>query len=488
MKLSKRIAIYVLCGTLCMGSVFGAYSQSVRASAVLPVAFAVEEVIGTVLSLLGIKFAWDAAGTAGENWDKYTEWAGGLREDILNTWQKTYDADIYKQLAKEFDKALDSGLTGLITISGNVWTALKDWADGVYNSLAVPGGSVELPAFTGVGGSAKLKASINQYRPTEYNALSINTTDNILRICGFVADQHITVFASLKESAYSDTNSYTNDLQGYYYLNGVKTGQTENGFTVDYRNSKYGIILASMSFYVYTFLSEYQHAFPLFKTNEEYMEYLSTGALPDSYVKPNISIGDADSSDLTTVDGVNKLYDRDKAIGAYDVLTPGRVIGNTGTVTGDVTVDTAREDAIAGVWAGDIPWVDFMDNIGAIPIDITTDLVIDKDDGASGDEKIEDKYTPPIAPPADMNSFTANLRGIFPFCIPFDLVDAFKVFTASKIAPVFSIPFKVPSLGVDQKWEIDMSKFESVIEIFRVMETIGFIVGLVLLTRNIIRG
>ena len=210
MKLSKRIAIYVLCGTLCMGSVFGAYSQSVRASAVLPVAFAVEEVIGTVLSLLGIKFAWDAAGTAVENWDKYTEWAGGLREDILNTWQKAYDADIYKQLAKEFDRALDSGLTGLITISGNVWDALKDWADGIYSSLVAPG-FVDLQSFAGVGGSAKLKASINQYRPTEYNALSINTTDNILRICGFVADQHITVFASLKESAYSGTSSYTND-------------------------------------------------------------------------------------------------------------------------------------------------------------------------------------------------------------------------------------------------------------------------------------
>lgn len=484
----KKATVYLLIFIISVTTVFGAYSQSVRASAVLPVAFAVEEVIGTVLSLLGIKFAWDAAGTAVENWDKYTEWAGGLREDILSTWQKAYDADIYKQLAKEFDRALDSGLTGLITISGNVWDALKDWADGVYNSLAVPGGSVDLPTFTGVGGSAKLKASINQYRPTEYNALSINTTDNILRICGFVVDQHITVFASLKESAYSGTSSYTNDLQGYYYLNGVKTGQTENGFTVDYRNSKYGIILASMSFYVYTYLSEYQHAFPLFKTNEEYMEYLSTGALPDSYVKPNISIGDADSSDLTTVDGVNKLYDRDKAIGAYDVLTPGRVIGNTGTVTGDVTVDTAREDAIAGVWAGDIPWVDFMDNIGAIPIDITTDLVIDKDDGASGDEKIEDKYTPPVVPPADMNSFTANLQEIFPFCIPFDLIKAVKILASDPTPPKFTFNLNVPKLKINYDIVIDFSKFEEVAKVIRVLMTFAFVVMLILLTRNLIRG
>lgn len=481
----KKITAYLLILIISVSSIFGFYSQSVRASAVLPVAFAVEEVIGTVLSLLGIKFAWDAAGTAVENWDKYTEWAGGLREDILNTWQKAYDADIYKQLAKEFDRALDSGLTGLITISGNVWDALKDWADGIYSSLVGPG-FVDLPSFAGVGGSAKLKASINRYDKDEYNAFSINSSDNILRVCGFVVDQHITVFASLKESAYN--GSYTDDFKGYYYLNGAKTGYSENGFVVDYRNSKYGIIIASMSFYVYTYLSEYQHAFPLFKTNEEYMEYLSTGALPDSYVKPNISIGDADSSDLTTVEGLNKLYDRDKAIGAYDVLTPGRVIGNTGTVTGDVTVDTAREDAIAGVWAGDTPWVDFMENIGAIPIDITTDLVIDKDDGASGDEKIEDKYTPPIAPPSDMDSFTANLQEVFPFCIPFDLIKAVKILSSEPVPPKYTFKIKVAQLKIDYDIVIDFAKYEDTAKIIRVLMTFAFIIMLILLTRNIIRG
>lgn len=484
-----RIASMLLVGILCSVSVFGAYTQSVKASAVLPVVFGVEEVIGTVLSLLGIKFAWDTAGTAVENWDRYKDWAGGLREEIFDTWEKVYDAEIFTELANDFDKMIDAGLVGLITIPGRLWDALKDWADGVYSSLVAPGGSVDLPTFTGVGGSAKLRASINQYRPTEYNALSINTTDNILRICGFVVDQHITVFASLKESAY--TGSSTNkDLHGYYYLNGVKTGYSEASHVVDYRNSKYGILLASMSFYVYTYLSEYQHAFPLFNTNEQYMEYLSTGALPDSYVKPNISIGDTDSSDLTTVDGVNKLYDRDKAIGAYDVLTPGRVIGDAGTVTGDVTVDTAKEDAIAGVWAGDIPWVDFMDNIGAIPIDITTDLVIDKDDGASGDEKIEDKYTPPVAPPSDMGSFTADLKRIFPFCIPFDLVNAVKVLNAPAVVPKFVIPFKVnyKNVKIDEKFIVDMGQFDSVIRIMRIGEVLLFIIGLAFVTRGLIRG
>ena len=489
MKLSKRIAIYVLCGTLCMGSVFGAYSQSVRASAVLPVAFAVEEVIGTVLSLLGIKFAWDAAGTAVENWDKYTEWAGGLREDILNTWQKAYNDDVYKQLAKEFDRALDSGLTGLITISGNVWDALKDWAGGIYDSLN-PSVTAPYPAIKGTGCAFILNRTfqVSTSVRVQYNAITYDFTENVERICGYErTDGDIWVYGSLKKEAYTGTT--TNDFQKSYHMDGVKK-HSENK-TVFNRLDDLGIYYLNdvfiASYYGNAYV-DFKHAFPMLNSAQECLTYVSTGVLPDTYTKPNVTTGETETSDVTTVDGVNKLYERDKAIGAYDVLTPGRVIEDDRTVTGDVTVDTAKEDAITGVWAGDIPWVDFMDNIGAVPIDITSDLVIDKDDGASGDEKIEDKYTPPVAPPADMGSFTANLRGIFPFCIPFDLVDAFKVFTASKIAPVFSIPFKVPSLGVDQKWEIDMSKFESVIEIFRVMETIGFIVGLVLLTRNIIRG
>lgn len=468
MKLSKRIAIYVLCGTLCMGSVFGAYSQSVRASAVLPVAFAVEEVIGTVLSLLGIKFAWDAAGTAVENWDKYTEWAGGLREDILNTWQKAYDADIYKQLAKEFDRALDSGLTGLITISGNVWSALKDWANGVYQSVYSSTGN---PSFIN-------SKSVFAYDQTgSVNGHDYDHTEVIpresTRICGLINGTSVYIYGTMASKG----------LITYYYLEGQYQVGYNGTNSYIYDSNNVAVPVTAVSFhYVYAPIS---HTYPIFNSQADVASYIRDGIMPGEYVPGQ---GQEADSDLTTVKGVNDLYDRDKAVGAYDVLTPGRVIGDAGTVTGDVTVDTAKEDAIAGVWAGDIPWVDFMDNIGAIPIDITTDLVIDKDDGASGDEKIEDKYTPPVAPPADMDSFTANLRGIFPFCIPFDLVDAFKVFTASKIAPVFSIPFKVPSLGVDQKWEIDMSKFESVIEIFRVMETIGFIVGLVLLTRNIIRG
>lgn len=485
----KKVTAYLLILIISVTSVFGSYSQSVRASAVLPVAFAVEEVIGTVLSLLGIKFAWDAAGTAVENWDKYTEWAGGLREDILNTWQKAYNADVYKQLAKEFDRALDSGLTGLITISGNVWDALKDWAGGIYDSLN-PSVTAPYPAIKGTGCAFILNRTfqVSTSVRVQYNAITYDFTENVERICGYEkTDGDIWVYGSLKKEAYTGTT--TNDFQKSYHMDGVKK-HSENK-TVFNRLDDLGIYYLNdvfiASYYGNAYV-DFKHAFPMLNSAQECLTYVSTGVLPDTYTKPNVTTGETETSDVTTVDGVNKLYERDKAIGAYDVLTPGRVIGDAGTVTGDVTVDTAKEDAIAGVWAGDIPWVDFMDNIGAIPIDITTDLVIDKDDGASGDEKIEDKYTPPIAPPADMDSFTANLQEIFPFCIPFDLIKAVKILTSEPVPPKYTFKIQVKQLKIDYDIVIDFEKYEDLAKIIRVLMTFAFVIMLILLTRNIIRG
>lgn len=91
---------------------------------------------------------------------------------------------------------------------------------------------------------------------------------------------------------------------------------------------------------------------------------------------------------------------------------------------------------------------------------------------------------------ADLEGATFSLSEYFPFCVPFDLIRAFKLLTAEAEAPYWEIPFHVEFLGytIDYTFVIDMSKFEVLAEIFRLCETIGFCVGLILLTRNIIRG
>lgn len=98
----------------------------------------------------------------------------------------------------------------------------------------------------------------------------------------------------------------------------------------------------------------------------------------------------------------------------------------------------------------------------------------------------------PDAPATDEEAakYTADLTTVFPFCIPFDLIRAFKVLSVEGEAPVYEIPLQIDykSIHVDEHWSIDMSDFSSVIQILRVMETLGFIVGLILVTRKLIRG
>lgn len=98
----------------------------------------------------------------------------------------------------------------------------------------------------------------------------------------------------------------------------------------------------------------------------------------------------------------------------------------------------------------------------------------------------------PDAPATDEEAakYTADLTTVFPFCIPFDLIRAFKVLSVEGEAPVYEMPLQIDykSLHVDEHWSIDMSDFSSVIQILRVMETLGFIVGLILVTRKLIRG
>ena len=83
--------------------------------------------------------------------------------------------------------------------------------------------------------------------------------------------------------------------------------------------------------------------------------------------------------------------------------------------------------------------------------------------------------------------FDADWKGVFPFCVPFDLIDFLSILSASPQAPKFTWRFYVPKV-VDYNIEIDLSPFDSVAEIVRTMELLAFCIGLILLTRNIIRG
>ena len=93
----------------------------------------------------------------------------------------------------------------------------------------------------------------------------------------------------------------------------------------------------------------------------------------------------------------------------------------------------------------------------------------------------------------DPEKYKTDLRLVFPFCIPFDLVHLIKAFEAEPEAPVFEFPFDLDLenpftgekvLDYHHTFKLDMSDYEPVIKIFRIFEIIFFIIALLLITRQ----
>lgn len=99
----------------------------------------------------------------------------------------------------------------------------------------------------------------------------------------------------------------------------------------------------------------------------------------------------------------------------------------------------------------------------------------------------------PDSDDTDLDNYKADLRDVFPFCIPFDLIHLLNVLDAEPEAPVFKIPIDLeagnPFTGdkiVDYHNEmvIDLSDYDEAIKVVRILEIIAFLFGLMLITRQ----
>lgn len=83
---------------------------------------------------------------------------------------------------------------------------------------------------------------------------------------------------------------------------------------------------------------------------------------------------------------------------------------------------------------------------------------------------------------------TDGLAGLFPFCIPCDLINCIKLMAATGQAPCWEFPFRVPVLGLEDTIKIDLTKWDSVAAVCRSLETLLFVGLLINKTRTLIRG
>lgn len=178
-----------------------------------------------------------------------------------------------------------------------------------------------------------------------------------------------------------------------------------------------------------------------------------------------------DVSDVVVAPDTSGIIDRD---GSLDKV---RVGDATGELVDVVSIP------IDGIGVGDVvtPYVVVP---GVYPVDTVTGEIV------GTDTPIED-IKPGVLPSLNNDYTIADLQELFPFCVPYDLVNLFSCLKAERKAPCFKFPLPVPRKGGGFKYkeiEIDLSDFDAAARVLRVMELLAFCVGLTLATRKLIRG
>lgn len=92
-----------------------------------------------------------------------------------------------------------------------------------------------------------------------------------------------------------------------------------------------------------------------------------------------------------------------------------------------------------------------------------------------------------VIDPEVADDYKFDLRNLFPFCIPFDIVRILGLFDVSPVAPHVQLPFVIDSLNFSYTFDLDFSAFNSVAAIMRGLEFIVFAIGLAIVTSKVIR-
>lgn len=135
------------------------------------------------------------------------------------------------------------------------------------------------------------------------------------------------------------------------------------------------------------------------------------------------------------------------------------------------------------------------DGIGSGVIDDTSSITLDKEGNITSvnDMTLED-LTAAIAASNNIDidkdydfdvETPQSIIDKFPFCLPFDIYNAFNILSAEPEAPVFSIPLKMEGV-FDYSIEVDLSQFNDIANIVRWFLYVIFIIGLILVTNKLL--
>lgn len=120
----------------------------------------------------------------------------------------------------------------------------------------------------------------------------------------------------------------------------------------------------------------------------------------------------------------------------------------------------------------------------------STSVASDDESNVTGGSVIIDnnKYPDAESTQKYIKHMQFNLVNVFPFCIPFDIVNLLSKLDVQPVTPHVNLSFPNPVLNEPIEFDLDFSQWNGVAQVVRNAELVAFVVGLAMVTRNLIRG
>lgn len=179
------------------------------------------------------------------------------------------------------------------------------------------------------------------------------------------------------------------------------------------------------------------------------------------------------------------------ALGNTDVGHNDSLVANVGTLE---IPDAATIGTNGGILTLPLPWgVTLPQIVDDVPglvltdeLDGNVELTLEEEDDVIS--SVDQSATAAEVVSSDPDEYSVSgLTQVFPFCVPFDLYNFLECLDAEPEAPAFTWRIYVPDV-VDEEVDVDLSEFETLAQIIRIMELLLFCVGLAFVTRKLIRG
>ena len=519
-KVTKRALALLLACTLVFSSGMRSRSYAMAGGGVIAGGGAVIGAETALAYLLGILGLSAASAAVYDNRDSIAKW-GKTQLTNLSNWVSDR-ADDLSVTVSSMQSWLEKAGKGTVSTATKEWQALKGWAASQYAT----GGKVDtvinsqedFPVtdnVAAIGNYTKWKFMRGVYDEgeTQYKEFEVSSDAQnaiLFTVSTMYGTETLYLIGAVSLSAGANF--------AYYYRTVYSDGTEKLGSKHTYNIASK---VSTTSNFRYTRLQECENG--TFQTMPNYIGQMGTHstyseAINDSELFKQAATtaynkylaGDFDvpkTKVYTETGGISSAYEKGKTLENIDVVGVGAKAGVT-----DVTIPWPEDNTFGGLIGGAITgtntWTDVIDaaGVGVISRENEKDYVIDNtgvttkewdyatDIPGTGDidKPGTDTGDTDAGVSKDLSDYTfAGLEKIFPFCLPFDLIDFIGVLDADPEAPKFTIPIKVPT---SSGWgvyniDIDLSKFDSVAALLRQMETLAFVVGLIMITRQkMIRG